>query len=410
MTVEEWPRRRPQSWGCRRGTGSQLGWSGRSCGEGDRRDDRRGVGRAALARLSGRASEAAAFAPGCRGRRGWSMRRGRRGSGSRVSCLGGRGCVVAAPGKIPRAPQDRVKTDRRDAERLARLLMAGELHAVRVPATDEEALRDLVRAREDLRGDLMRMRHRVGKLLLRHDVRWAGNNWTQAHRQWLAAVALPEPVAQDRPRRQSRRDRRTTRPPRRLERRTARSLARPGRRSRAVALSARHRHALGTRAVRRDRRLRSLPPARSADELLGIVPSEHSSGDKRRLGSITKSGSQHARRLLVEAAWHYRSRPGSARARAPPGRADPAGRPRSWQAQRRLHRAGSASTSAASVAPSSRSQSAASWPASAGRSPPPTDPANTHVGRGGGGRRAPSRQRIRDATTGTPPRGGHARC
>ena len=95
-------------------------------------------------------------------------------------------CVVAAPGKIARAPQDRVKTDRRDAERLVRLLMAGELHPVRVPTTDEEALRDLVRAREDVRGDLMRARHRVGKLLLRHDLRFAGNNWTQAHRDWLA--------------------------------------------------------------------------------------------------------------------------------------------------------------------------------------------------------------------------------
>jgi transposase len=108
----------------------------------------------------------------------------------------GVGCVVAAPGKIPRAPQDRVKTDRRDAEKLARLLMAGELHPVRVPATDEEALRDLVRAREDLRGDLMRARHRVGKLLLRHDVRYAGNNWTVAHRNWLASIALGEPLAQ----------------------------------------------------------------------------------------------------------------------------------------------------------------------------------------------------------------------
>ena len=65
-----------------------------------------------------------------------------------------------------------------------------------MPATDEEALRDLVRAREDLRGDLMRARHRVGKLLLRHDVRFAGNNWTQAHRGWLAGVRLGEPVAQ----------------------------------------------------------------------------------------------------------------------------------------------------------------------------------------------------------------------
>jgi transposase len=105
-------------------------------------------------------------------------------------------CVIAAPGKIARAPQDRVKTDRRDAERLVRLLMAGELHPVRVPSTSEEALRDLVRAREDLRGDLMRARHRVGKLLLRHDLRFDGNNWTQAHRDWLAGIRLAEPVAQ----------------------------------------------------------------------------------------------------------------------------------------------------------------------------------------------------------------------
>jgi transposase len=76
------------------------------------------------------------------------------------------------------------------------LLMAGELHPVRVPATDEEALRDLVRAREDLRGDLMRARHPVGKLLLRHDVRFACNNWTQAHRDWLAGVGLGESGAQ----------------------------------------------------------------------------------------------------------------------------------------------------------------------------------------------------------------------
>jgi transposase len=80
-------------------------------------------------------------------------------------------CVVAAPGKIERPSQDRVKTDVRDAERLVRLLMIGGLHPVRVPTPEEEALRDLVRAREDLRGDLMRARHRLTKLLLRHDVR-----------------------------------------------------------------------------------------------------------------------------------------------------------------------------------------------------------------------------------------------
>ena len=84
----------------------------------------------------------------------------------------GIGCVVAAPGKIERPAQDRVKTDQRDAERVLRLLMIDGLHAVRVPSVEEEALRDLVRAREALRGDLMRARQRLSKLLLRHDVRY----------------------------------------------------------------------------------------------------------------------------------------------------------------------------------------------------------------------------------------------
>jgi transposase len=253
----------------------------------------------------------------------------------------GIGCVVAAPGKIPRAPQDRVKTDRRDAEKLVRLLMAGGLHPVRVPASDEEALRDLVRAREDLRGDLMRARHRVGKLLLRHDLRFAGNNWTQAHRDWLAGVRLPEPVAQAvledglgsidalLVRRES------------LERQMTALV--PGspwadevgrlRCLRGIdTLSA-----LGLCAeigdfdrFRRPGQLMSY---------LGMVPSENTTGDKRRLGSITKSGSRHARRLLVEAAWHYRKPPRVGRELA--RRQD--GQPQavtaiSWQAQRRLHR------------------------------------------------------------------------
>ena len=106
--------------------------------------------------------------------------------------------MVAAPGKIERPAQDRVKTDRRDAERLVRLLMVGGLHAVRVPGSEEEALRDLVRAREDVRSDLMRARHRMGKLLLRHDVRYdgAGDNWTTRHRDWLGRVELADRGAQ----------------------------------------------------------------------------------------------------------------------------------------------------------------------------------------------------------------------
>src|ERR1035437_10556173 len=96
-------------------------------------------------------------------------------------------CVIAAPSKIPRATGDKVKTDRRDAAHLVRLLWAGKLHPVRVPGPEEEALRDLVRAREQVRVDLMRSRHRLSKLLLRHGIRFDdGKAWTDRHRAWLA--------------------------------------------------------------------------------------------------------------------------------------------------------------------------------------------------------------------------------
>ena len=106
-------------------------------------------------------------------------------------------CVVAAPSKIPRASGDRVKTDRRDAEHLVRLLLAGRLHVVRVPGAEEEALRDLVRARDAVRMDLMRCRHRLSKLLLRHGIRFDdGAAWTERHRAWLATIVLGWPAAQ----------------------------------------------------------------------------------------------------------------------------------------------------------------------------------------------------------------------
>ena len=121
-------------------------------------------------------------ARGCPARCGRRMRPARPGTGWRASSRSvAVECVVAAPSKIPRGSGERVKTDRRDAELLARLLLAGKLHAVRVPGREEEALRDLVRAREAVRVDLMRCRHRLSKLLLRHGIRFEdGDAWTSA--------------------------------------------------------------------------------------------------------------------------------------------------------------------------------------------------------------------------------------
>jgi transposase len=260
---------------------------------------------------------------------------------ARAAAARGLDLRVVAPGSIPRASGDRVKTDRRDAERLVRLLMAAELHPVRVPSTSEEALRDLVRAREDLRGDPMRARHRVGKLLLRHDLRFDDNNWTQAHRDWLAGVELAEPVAQavlaDG-----------------LGAIDALLVRRESLERQMTALVPDSPWAIEVARLRCLRGIDTLSALGLCAEVgdfdrfrrpgqlmsyLGVVPSEHSTGDKRRLGSITKSGSQHARRLLVEAAWHYRRPPRVGRELA--RRQD--GQPQhvtaiSWQAQRRLHR------------------------------------------------------------------------
>lgn len=250
-------------------------------------------------------------------------------------------CVVAAPGKIERPAQDRVKTDRRDAERLVRLLMIGGLHAVRVPSPAEEAMRDLVRAREDVRGDLMRARHRVAKLLLRHDLRFEGRNWTERHREWLARIELPEPVAQAVladgvgaiEALLVRRDDLEAQmaalvPDSPWEQQVARLRCLRG----IDTLSA-----LGLCAEVGDFE-RFERPARLMS-YLGLVPSESSSGEKRRQGSITKSGSRHARRLLVEAAWHYRRAPRKGRElrRRQEGQSQ-AVCAISWKAQQRLHR------------------------------------------------------------------------
>ncbi len=253
------------------------------------------------------------------------------------------GCVVAAPGKIERPAQDRVKTDLRDAERIVRLLMIDGLCAVRVPSTEEEALRDLVRAREDVRGDLMRARHRLSKLLLRHDVRFEDttSRWGRPHREWLAKVELGEHGAQltlsDYVGAIDALDvRRAT-----LEATIAELV--PG--SPWATDIARLRclrgidtlTAVGLCAEIGDWRRFERPTQLMS--YVGLVPSENSTGERRRQGSITKSGSQHARRLLIEAAWHYRRPPrlGATIERRQQGQGAHT-IAIAWKAQQRLHR------------------------------------------------------------------------
>jgi len=217
-------------------------------------------------------------------------------------------CVVAAPSKLHRPAGDRVKTDTRDALLLARLLRLGEITAVTVPSLAQEAARDLVRVREDVRADLMRARHRTSKLLLRQGIVWSGGTaWTGAHHLWLSKQHFDLPglqAAYD-----------TT-----LET-VLLAQARRDRLDQRVAEMAHEDQWWPT--VTRLQCLRGISTltafglaAQVGDwtrfsgstigAFLGLVPTESSSGEGRSQGSITKTGNTHARRLLVEAAWHHR--------------------------------------------------------------------------------------------------------
>jgi transposase len=257
---------------------------------------------------------------------------------ARACAEAGINCVVAAPSWV-RAAADRVKTDRRDAERLARLLRLGEITAVRIPTLEEEAACDLVRAREDARGDLMRARHRLSKLLLRHGLVYDATAWTRTHDAWLRrqrfdggplAIVFDECYG----RMLDAKSRRDT-----LEKAIAELAATPPYVDvveRLVCLrgvSTLTAFALTVELGDWHRfRLESLGP------FLGLTPSEYSSGQRRRQGAITKAGNSHVRRLLIEAAWHQR--PPSRRSVTLERRR--AGKPLAVQAQaersaRRLH-------------------------------------------------------------------------
>ena len=234
---------------------------------------------------------------------------------ARALAAAGVACTVAAPSKMLRPAGDRVKTDARDALLLARLLRMDELVPVRGPTVAEESARDLVRARDDARVELMAARHRLSKLLLRHGLVYAGSvTWNRSHDAWLRRVRKDG-----------------------LDHAGTGTLAAFDAAFDAVTLTLARRDRLDrqiadaaadsefTAVTRRLCCLRGINTltgfalaveigdwdrftGRTIASYLGLVPSEHSSGGTRSLGGITKTGNTHARRLLIEAAWHHKPR------------------------------------------------------------------------------------------------------
>ena len=252
-------------------------------------------------------------------------------------------CDVIAPALIPRRAGDRIKTDRRDAGQLAVLYRAGALTAIHIPTEQEEAARDLLRCREDIRADLLRARHRLSKFLLRHGRRFTATKkaWSKRHDTWLRAQTWPLPALEQ------------------THRASLRAVDEAVAQLHAVEQDLRALLDLAPLKERVERLrcfrgiddltaltiaaelgdARRFAAAPSVMAYVGLVPSEHSSGSKRAQGAITKTGNAHLRRVLVESAWHYRHHPFvSAALRARQQGAPPDVVARAWAAQQRLHR------------------------------------------------------------------------
>jgi transposase len=222
-------------------------------------------------------------------------------------------CEVIAPSLIPSKPGDRVKTDRRDARKLAELLRAGLLTEVQPPTEAQESVRDAMRCREDLKQDQQRARQQLGKWLLRRGFRYTAGRkaWTQTHRRWLTTLQLEHPA-----------DRITL--DSYLERldslgRLLRSIEEQ---IEIISVSEEYRVPSGRlrcfygidtiTAMTILTELHDIKRFESPRKLMsyvGVVPSEHSSSDKVRRGGITRTGNPHLRRALIETAWHYRHKP-----------------------------------------------------------------------------------------------------
>ncbi len=249
---------------------------------------------------------------------------------------------VIAPSKTPRKPGERIKTDRRDADHLARQLLAGSLTAIRVPSVEDEAARDVLRDREQVRADLMRARQRLSKLLLRHGRVWPASKttWTKEHRRWLAQQRFLDDLELVYGDLLATVDGLTDRRARLDE-----VLQRIARRERYWPTVSRLRafrgvdttSALGIHLEVGD--WTRFGRAKDVAAYLGLVPGLDQSGQRATGLAITRTGSRYARRLLVEAAWHGLRPPsvGSILQRRQQGVPDPV-RQISWACQRRLYR------------------------------------------------------------------------
>jgi transposase len=221
-------------------------------------------------------------------------------------------CEVIAPSKTPRHSGDRVKTDRRDAAKLARYLRSGDLTPIRVPSERTEALRDLIRARGDAKQAQLAARHHLSTFLLRHDQRYKGkSHWTQLHLQWIHSLEFDQEAL--------------TRVRNDYLHEVERLSERVERLSQDIEeLATQIEEAPLVQALQALRGVKTLTAAAIAAEIgdlrrfasprklmayLGLVPSEYSSGSSVVRGRITKTGNRHVRRLLVEAAWAYRYKP-----------------------------------------------------------------------------------------------------
>lgn len=250
-------------------------------------------------------------------------------------------CIVIAPSRMPKASGDRVKTDRKDAIRLAHFLRSGDLVAVRVPDEACEAMRDLLRAREDAKRAQLRARHQLSKFLLRHGRRWPKSNWTNAHIEWIEQQRF-EHAAQDRVLQESLHavNESSARIARYDELLTELVPATEQADLIAALQAFRGVQLLTAASIAYELGdLRRFPSAKRLMSFLGLVPSEDSSGDRVRRGGITKAGNQGLRRLLVESAWAYRHSPREAyRLKKRAEGVAPGVRSIAWKAQVRLNK------------------------------------------------------------------------